>query len=284
MAGIVTAIGSSVTLFSVGDRVAGFHRMVKPGGAFAEYGIAPEWATLRLPAAMSFEEGATLPLAMYTSALGVYVDLGITPPWMGVRAGEPLLVYGASSATGDYAAQLGRLAGCEPIIGVAGAGKVAKEVCDVVVDYRGGEEKCVADLKAELKKLGRETVGKVYDAISEKGSHEIQAQVVEKGSKVTHLLPVEDFAKSGKGFRYPEGVGSTRTSVGQIFEEHVDFGTVVSAYISRALAEGKFKPHPHEVIPGGLGGVERALKQLREGKASGVKYVFRIAETPELSK
>jgi NADPH:quinone reductase len=49
-------------------------------------------------------------------------------------------------------------------------------------------------------------------------------------------------------------------------------------YIARGLAEGFFKPHPHEVIPGGLEGVEKGLRNLAEGKASAVKYVFKIGE------
>jgi len=50
------------------------------------------------------------------------------------------------------------------------------------------------------------------------------------------------------------------------------------------LQEGWFTGHPFEVVPGGLGGVEQALRNLKEGKASAVKYVFRIGETAGIGK
>lgn len=49
--------------FKVGDRVAIFHEMTKPGGTFAEYALAWEHTTFHLPKETSFEEGATIPLA-----------------------------------------------------------------------------------------------------------------------------------------------------------------------------------------------------------------------------
>eukprot|EP00136_Aspergillus_niger_P001987 XP_001391173.2 hypothetical protein ANI_1_1438064 [Aspergillus niger CBS 513.88] len=51
---------------------------------------------------------------------------------------------------------------------------------------------------------------------------------------------------------------------------------------SRALKDGRFKGHPFEVRENGLEGVKGAMKDLMDGKASAVKYVFRIAETPGL--
>ena len=50
-------------------------------------------------------------------------------------------------------------------------------------------------------------------------------------------------------------------------------------YIARGLQKGFFKGHPYQIVPGGLGGVQTALQDLKDGKASAVKYVLRIAET-----
>jgi hypothetical protein len=51
-------------------------------------------------------------------------------------------------------------------------------------------------------------------------------------------------------------------------------------WFTKALQQGKLEGHPFEVRPGGLEGVEQALQDLKDGKASAVKYVFRIADTP----
>jgi NADPH2:quinone reductase len=56
MSGIVQDVGRDVLEFKVGDRVAAFHTMQEPGGAFAEYGLAESWTTFHLPDHVSFEE------------------------------------------------------------------------------------------------------------------------------------------------------------------------------------------------------------------------------------
>lgn len=55
-----------------------------------------------------------------------------------------------------------------------------------------------------------------------------------------------------------------------------DFGYVYFKLFARGLREGWFKPHPYEVVPGGLSGVETGLTNLKAGKASAVKYIFEI--------
>jgi NADPH:quinone reductase len=56
ISGIVEAIGSDIIDFRPGDRVAALHEMMAPGGSYAEYGLAWEFATFRLPSNISFEE------------------------------------------------------------------------------------------------------------------------------------------------------------------------------------------------------------------------------------
>lgn len=118
-----------------------------------------------------------------------------------------------------------------------------------------------------------------FDAISEHGSVENLCEVLEaQGSKVTCVLPWESFART-KDFSWPAGVEGSRTMVGSVHENEKDFGYVFFRYFMRLMEEGKFKAHPYEVVPGGLAGVAEGLKKLKEGKASAVKYVFKVPET-----
>ncbi len=55
-------------------------------------------------------------------------------------------------------------------------------------------------------------------------------------------------------------------------------------FIGRGLEEGWFHAQPQEVVPGGLEGVQQGLQNLKDGKASAIKYVFRIEDTPGLGK
>lgn len=63
-----------------------------------------------------------------------------------------------------------------------------------------------------------------------------------------------------------------------------EFGAVMYKFFERGLVKGWLRGHPFKVVQGGLGGIEGALRDLKAGKASAVKYVFRIDETQGLSK
>jgi hypothetical protein len=49
---------------------------------------------------------------------------------------------------------------------------------------------------------------------------------------------------------------------------------------SKLLASKQIVPHPSKVGSGGLEGVLDGMRQLKEGEVSGVKLVYRIADTP----
>ncbi len=87
------------------------------------------------------------------------------------------------------------------------------------------------------------------------------------------------FAKEKDNFKYPSGVKASSSLVLQVHDNHKDFGFIWTRYLARLLAEGSVKPHPFEVVPGGLRGVATGLQNLMNGKASAVKYVYRIADT-----
>jgi hypothetical protein len=55
IAGIVEKVGSNVTEFKQGDRVAAFHETRTPHGSYAEYSIAPQHTTFHIPQKTSFE-------------------------------------------------------------------------------------------------------------------------------------------------------------------------------------------------------------------------------------
>lgn len=49
-------------------------------GAYQEYTVAPASTTFPIPENTSFEAAATLPLAVMTAAIGLFVVLGISEP------------------------------------------------------------------------------------------------------------------------------------------------------------------------------------------------------------
>ncbi|KAK5164393.1 uncharacterized protein LTR77_010089 [Saxophila tyrrhenica] len=285
IAGFVHAVGKDVYEFKPGDRVAALHQPTTENGSFAEYAVAPDWTTSHLPHNVSFEEGVTIPVAAGTAIMALFADMKLPMPFMGnaeAREKRPLLIFGVTSAVGAFAAKLARLSGVHPIIGTAGRAKnFASSLVDHVVDYRQSEEKLIAAVEDILSKEGLDKkVPYIFDAISEGGTLETTLKIIKlNGGVVSTVLPPKLFARDPENFTYPPGVIAYNSAVVFVHLTHKDFGYTWFRYLGRLLQEGKLSPHPHEVVPGGLIGVLKALQKLRDGHASAVKYVCRVEET-----
>lgn len=212
-----------------------------------------------------------------TAALGLHIRLGLPMPFIPAAEPIPLVIYGGASAVGAYAIKLASHAGIHPIIAVAGRGipfvetLIDRSKGDTIVDYRGGDAAVVQGLKDAL---GGTPLHHAFDATSDHNSYVNIAKVLDPQGKMTLVLP-------GKQYEgVPETVQKSMTSVGEAHKGNKDFAYVWFRYMARGLDEGWFMPHPCEVVKGGLEGLEGALTNLREGRASAVKYVFRIGETP----
>ncbi|HSK76214.1 MAG TPA: NAD(P)-dependent alcohol dehydrogenase [Thermoanaerobaculia bacterium] len=105
-AGEVVDIGPEVTRFQVGDPVFGAIDTRRTGGAYAELALAREDALTSLPASLSFEEAAALPVAGLT-ALQALRDKGE------LVAGERVAINGGSGGVGHLAIQIARALGAD---------------------------------------------------------------------------------------------------------------------------------------------------------------------------
>ena len=99
-AGIISAIGSGVFEWKVGDEVCA----LLPGGGYAEYAVTPSLHCLPVPKGLSLKEAACLPETFFT----VYSNLFQRG---GLKAGEKFLVHGGSSGIGTTAIQMAHLFG-----------------------------------------------------------------------------------------------------------------------------------------------------------------------------
>ena len=281
IAGIVDKVGANVTEFKLGDRVAAFHEIGKPGGSYAEYAIAWQHTTFHIPKSTSFEEASTIPLASMTAALGLYLTLGLPQPWTPAKEPTPVVLYGAASAVGSYAIQLAKQSNIHPLICVAGRSiahvekLIDRNKGDVVVDYREGDDAVVENIK---KVLGHTKLLHALDSVSEKGSYRNLGKVVAPGGTITTLLPVMEQDA------IPDVVAAPLTFVGSVHRDAQDFGHVYYRYITKGLRDGWFKPQPHVVVAGGLEGIQEGMDKLAAGRATALKFVFRILETNGVDK
>ena len=128
LSGEVDAVGPDVRSFEVGDRVFGFNR--HRFGTYAQYVCWPEDGLLATrPANLTDEQAAAIP---YGGLLALHflrkADL---------RAGQKVLVFGASGAVGTSAVQLARHIGAEVtgVCSTANVELVASLGASTVVDY-----------------------------------------------------------------------------------------------------------------------------------------------------
>jgi NADPH:quinone reductase-like Zn-dependent oxidoreductase len=131
VAGVVTAVGPDATRVTPGDAVMG-DMFVGGDGAFAEFTTAPERAFQTIPAGMSFGEAATLPHSAVLALQGLRRRNGRT-----IKAGDRVLIDGASGNVGPFAVQIAKAMGAE-VTGVASTAKldmVRALGVDHVIDY-----------------------------------------------------------------------------------------------------------------------------------------------------
>lgn len=127
-AGTVEAVGKNVTGFEPGDEVFGG----KGGsfGAFAQYVSVRSAAIAPKPPNLTFEQAAAAPVAALT-ALQALRDTGR------LRAGQKVLINGASGGVGTFAVEIAKALGAE-VTGVCSTHNVemVREIgADHVVDY-----------------------------------------------------------------------------------------------------------------------------------------------------
>jgi NADPH:quinone reductase-like Zn-dependent oxidoreductase len=126
MAGQVEAVGQDVTEFRPGDDV---FALLEHGG-FAEYVSVPERLLTRMPANLSHEQAAAVPMAATTALLGLR-DVGRIEP------GQKVLVNGASGGVGTFAVQIARALGAraDAVCSSPNADLVSSIGADDVIDY-----------------------------------------------------------------------------------------------------------------------------------------------------
>jgi NADPH:quinone reductase-like Zn-dependent oxidoreductase len=166
-AGVVAEVGSAVTEFAAGDEVFGVNS--DRFGAHAEYLCVRERAPISaMPSGTSFEEAA----AVCDGAILAMTCLA----WPDLRAGQRILIYGASGSIGTAAVQLAKHIGAH-----------VTAVCDAanleIVRSLGADE--VIDRALDDFSANGRTYDVVLDAVGKLSFGECKVSVVDGGSYVS---------------------------------------------------------------------------------------------------
>ena len=152
VAGIVKEVGSKVSHVKPGDKVMGFAFV----GAYAEEICVPAASCFPMPPALSFEEAAAFTMIYGTSYYALHQRGQL-------KAGETLLVLGASGGVGMAAVELGRIMGATVIAAGGNDEKLAacrEKGADHLVNYSQ------PDWKDQVKQLtGGNGADVIYDAV-----------------------------------------------------------------------------------------------------------------------
>lgn len=291
LAGEVVEVGSGITKdLKKGDRILCFthggNNLQHEDGCFGEYAVCKGDLATKIPEGMSFEDAATLPVAVITCGQNMYQGMKLPWPGQGSGNGAPLLVYGASSSTGMAAVQLAKLSGFEVLATCSphNADMVRSLGADEVYDYKD------PDCAAKIRKDTDNKLFVAFDCISVASSMAICLDALSSQSKSASgeppkygmILNLKDLPRKDVEATFTLGytiVGEPIDKGSRPHEPHpedFEFGKKWSSFSERLLADGKLKPLQKEIRAGGLDKVLEGCNDVKTGKNSGVKLVYPV--------
>jgi NADPH2:quinone reductase len=261
VAGTVTATGEGVQ-HVVGDRVMAVSAFFLQHGSFAETCLALDDFALPIPADMSGPVAAGFVIPAHTAWVAL-AQRGA------LRAGETLLVLGASGGSGSVAASLGKALGARVIATGGGPEKCAfvKSLgVDVVIDHR----------KQDIAKAVREaTDGRGADVVFDPVGGDAFLAATRCIAHEGRLLLI-GFASGSWGEPRPAHMVDRNYSIVGVMPQGYDrkFKEAAHAALLEHWSAGRLQIPIHEVLP--FERVPDAIEVLATGAAKG-KVVVQVA-------
>lgn len=190
-AGIVDEVGQGVTGTEVGDAVFGF----TVAGAAAEHAVLNHWA--HKPDNVSVVEAAGMPLVSETAARALRE--------LDVKAGDTVLVHGASGGVGQAAIQLARHAGASVI------GTASESNHDLLRSLGATPTSYAEGLPARVAALAPDGVDAVFDAAGTSLD-----ELLEIAGDPGRVVTIVNFAAGGLGVRVSGGGSRAYDALDQV--------------------------------------------------------------------
>jgi NADPH:quinone reductase len=258
-AGVVESVGAGVTGIAVGDRVIG-----NMGWGAAREAVAIESHQLaKLPEALDFERAAGLTVT-YGTTLYALRDRAQ------LKAGESLVVLGASGGTGLAAIELGKMMGARVIACASSDEKLAfarTHGADETVNY--GRE----NLRDALKRLGGEHgIDVVYDPVGGPYAEPAVRSLAWLGRYLVVGFAAGEIPKIPLNLTLLKSCDIRGVFWGAWTKREPQLQRALMTDLARWCAEGKLSAHVHAVYP--LTEIAAALNAIADRKVMG-KIVLR---------
>ncbi|KAG6917713.1 hypothetical protein DXG01_001364 [Tephrocybe rancida] len=272
IAGEVEAIGEGVTSFSKGDRVFFQASFASDFAGFQQYTLTYAVTTAKIPAKLSFEDVATIPVALATAYVGLYNKKphGLDLKWptetanQGKYAGKPIVVLGGASSVGQFTIQLAKLSGFSPIITTASLKHT--EFLKSLGATNVLDRNLPSDaLKTKVGELTSAPIDIVYDAISTTVTQQTGNDLLVPGGHLITVLNLVITKKSDVSHIQVSGIPG--------LPQNKELLEALYAKLSLLLEQGAIIPNRFQVLEGGLSGIVGGLEKLENDQVSGVKLV-----------
>lgn len=274
--GTVEAVGPDVKHFKKGDRVVGFAAVIVSSnideGAFQQFTILRDNCAAKIPEGLSFEEGATLPMAVATAGEGIWGKLGLPRPSESKQNGG-FLVWGAASSVGAAVVQIATSLGFT-VFAVCSSHNHDEARKIGAADFFDYHDKDVVEHVISRAESAKTTIKYAYDAVSVPSSVSQAAAVLEGfgGGKLCVTLPLPEDTS------IPKTVEKVATAAYNIVETSPEFGRwLFNEWLEGVLQDDSYKISPAiQIVDGGIASVQKAFDIHRQG-VSGKKLVLPLA-------
>lgn len=228
VAGVVETVGPGASGFAVGDEVYG----EVDAGSFAEYTVASVARLALKPTSLTFEQAAAVPLAATTALKGLR-DCGR------VKAGDRVLINGASGGVGSFAVQIARALGADVTAICSTRNREAALLwgADEVIDYTTTDFTTSGEYDVILDIAGTRSLRDIERALTPRGT-----LVLASGAGGRLLGPIgRILAASVRGMfsrrAFRPLVSATTTADLDVLSELIDAGSVMPAIERTYLLE-----------------------------------------------
>ena len=222
--------------FAPGDKVYGGNKT----GAFAEYAVVPTRALSRIPDGVGFPAAAALGAA-YGTAYTALVEIG------GLKAGQWVLIHGASGGVGLAAVELAKRLGAHVIATTGSPQKVerlkAVSQADAVIPAGGKFRDVVIEL------TGGALCDLVYDPVGGDVFDESTRCVAFGGKLLVVGFAGGRIADISTNIPLIKGFSVVGVRAGEHARRFPERGRAIREAVATLAADGRLSPHIDRVLP-----------------------------------
>jgi NADPH:quinone reductase-like Zn-dependent oxidoreductase len=253
-AGTIHTVGGNVKGYKPGDRVVVFSDRRDNGhnGTFAEYVRVASDAVAHVPPSVDLVDAAAIPVAGLTG-----YQILFRPHKAGLKAGDSVLIHGASGGVGSYAVQFAKARGIH-VAATCSAKNVdyVKSLgADLVIDYAKG------NIVADVRKWRSEGVHAVIDGVGGGTLPDALDALRLKGRVLCIATLTQDDDPEAEAKRAAARGFTWALSIIEFDRINQDLSEMIDL-----MAKGLVKPPPLTIYP-----LNEGAKALQHSKDGGIK-------------